>query len=320
MSKKVLALNFGRINGMNRRFITIAIEAAKEAGAEVIRIDTANLNIGRCIGCGECSRSSREGGAATVECVLKDDFQMLREALLDSDAIIVAAPVYVLAPPGQYKNFLDRLGPANDYAATTKEAMKRRSQVPDPERPASFVRMDESGALPPLDPRVHKHRGIAYISLGGASVHHWVSLGIPHMKFLGFPIGAHLIDEMDIHGLKKIFTDKDYAAGLEKRAAQLGRNVAEAAGRHPRDVQFKGDDPGICPMCHCRFISLSSKGTKIECPICGISGSLSIEDGALKVNFPVDEWDNSRFAFQGLIEHTNYGTLIDPHRQAHSSV
>ncbi len=304
MSMKVLGINWGRPKGSNRKYLEWAMKGAQEAGCEVQIIDTMNLKIGRCLGCGICSRSSREQGAPTVECVVKDDFQMLREAFLDADAVICACPVYALAPTGQYKNFVDRLGPANDFAQTTKEAMKRRSMVPDPQHPGELIRMDESGQVPPLDPRTYKRRAIGYIAVGGARDHHWISLTLPMMKFLGFPMGCTVIDELEVHGGRP---------ADPQRIVQLGRNVGEAAGKHYRDQPFKGDHWGVCPVCHCDFINFNAgRGTEVECPVCGITGELRIRDGAIEVDFPVSEWDNSRLMFQGLVEHTDYGVLVNP--------
>ncbi len=81
----------------------IALQAAQDDGAEVELINTINLNIGRCIGCGACSRNSREKGQQ-IRCVIQDDYPMVLEAILDADSIIVAAPVYFLRPTGQLKN------------------------------------------------------------------------------------------------------------------------------------------------------------------------------------------------------------------------
>ncbi len=307
MAFKVLGINWGSPKGTNRKCLEWAMLGAEEAGCETEIIDTFRLNIGRCMGCGICSSSSRNDGAPTVECVVKDDFQMLRDKFLDADAIITGAPVYALTPTGQYKNFLDRLGPATDFGQTTKEAMKRRSLVPDPKDPTQYVRMDESGQIPPLDPRVYtKRRPIAYISAGGAKDHHWVSLTMPMMKFLGFPVGCVLIDEVEVWGGKR---------ADPRRLKQLGRNVGEAAGKHYSTFTYKGDKPGVCPVCHCDFITLNAgRGTKVECPVCGIEGELKIVDDRIEVDFPISEWDNSRLMFNGLLEHCNYGTLVNPPR------
>ncbi len=55
-----------------------------------------------CIGCLKCYTN---GG----DCIVKDDFQKLRELWLWSDCVIYFAPVYVAGIPGQLKCFIDRL-------------------------------------------------------------------------------------------------------------------------------------------------------------------------------------------------------------------
>lgn len=55
-----------------------------------------------------------EGG--NVHCIKKDDYR-LEEKILDTDGIIVAAPVFSVGTTGQMKNFIDRFGAAHDRAA-----------------------------------------------------------------------------------------------------------------------------------------------------------------------------------------------------------
>ncbi len=302
---KILGLNFGRVKGSCRRYMDLALEAAKADGAETELINTVNLKINRCLGCGMCSRNSREKGKQ-IECIVKDDYETVRQAILDADAIIVAAPVYVLAPTGQLKNLLDRLGPAHDRAAVTKEYFKRVDPVPDPNNPSQLVQRDQCGIVEPLDQRVLKKWHVAYISVGGARDHHWVSLGLAQMKFFGFPLNMNMVDVLDVHGAHR---DKQRAAMFESRAEKLGHNVASVLGKHPREVLYMGDDPGICPVCHDRLITVRC-GTTVECPICGITGELSIENDEIKVAFPLHEQDRSRLEFGGLLEHTNFGNLV----------
>ena len=106
---KVLGLNFGRINGECKKYLNIALEEAKAAGAETEIIDTVTKKINRCIGCGACSRML-ESGKQQIRCIQKDDYEAISDAVLDADCIIVAAPVYVLGPVGQLKDFVDRFG------------------------------------------------------------------------------------------------------------------------------------------------------------------------------------------------------------------
>ena len=83
-----------------------ALMRAEQAGADVKFINTLDMKIGRCTGCGACSAGRDKG--KQVRCIVKDDYQVLEEAVLEADGIVVAAPVYVLGPVGQMKNFIDR--------------------------------------------------------------------------------------------------------------------------------------------------------------------------------------------------------------------
>ena len=90
---------------------------------------------------------------------------------------------------------------------------------------------------------------------------------------------------MSIHGT---LPDKD-------RLERMGRALAEGCGKDHTQIPFIGD-MGVCPVCHSNFISLvPGGGMKVECPICGIEGSLSIENGEIKVYYPPEVWERSRF-------------------------
>ncbi|HCJ56657.1 MAG TPA: hypothetical protein DHV55_04330, partial [Clostridiaceae bacterium] len=46
------------------------------------------------------------------QCILKDDFEDLRQLWINADVVIYSFPVYHLSVPGQLKCFIDRLGNA----------------------------------------------------------------------------------------------------------------------------------------------------------------------------------------------------------------
>jgi multimeric flavodoxin WrbA len=58
-----------------------------------------------CISCFKCSREGHKG-----ECVIRDDFQSLRDLWLSADVVLYSVPVYHVGIPGQLKCFIDRLG------------------------------------------------------------------------------------------------------------------------------------------------------------------------------------------------------------------
>ena len=44
--------------------------------------------------------------------------------------------------------------------------------------------------------------------------------------------------------------------------------------------------------------------THVECPVCGMEGTMTIVDGELKVDFPPEQLLRARGTFKGLREHT----------------
>ena len=57
------------------------------------------------MGCFRCVEDKSLG-----ECVIRDDFQPLRDLWLKADVILYSVPVYHVGIPGQVKCFIDRLG------------------------------------------------------------------------------------------------------------------------------------------------------------------------------------------------------------------
>ena len=116
---RVLGLSFGRKNQNCDIAVKSALFGAQEKGAEIVFISTCNLRIDRCTGCNGCDRLKEKGKDPV--CVIKDDFQFLEKEIMDADALILAAPVYVLGPTGQYKNLCDRMGYSHDRARSELE-------------------------------------------------------------------------------------------------------------------------------------------------------------------------------------------------------
>lgn len=128
----------------------------------------------------------------------------------------------------------------------------------------------ESGAAwgrAPLGPKY-----ISYISLGGARDHHWVSLCLPIMKMLGAVLGCQEIDEMDVHGRPSD------PAGLKRMGEALVSAVAK------QDGSYRGSHGGVCPVCHCDFVTILS-GTDVICPVCGTKGQMIFEEESVRISF-----------------------------------
>lgn len=279
MGKKVLGLNFGRVNGNCKKFLSSALEAAQEAGAEVTVIDVMKLSIKECIGCGFCSRVL-QSGKGQIQCCQKDDFEMVSDAVLEADAIIVAAPVYVLAPTGQFKNFVDRFGPAHDKAYMLFE---------------NELRKDTGGEE--LNPNCFKRHLVSYISVGGATTPNWVSYGIPGMNLFGMSLNMKVVDQLDAFGSYV----PDNHAKLLQQSAHMGERIVDALDKKTSEITWESD-PGICPVCHCKEITLDGTD-RVCCPICGIFGTLKMDNGKVTVDFTKEEQDRSRLKFIGVLEH-----------------
>lgn len=279
MKSKVLGLNFGRINGNCKKLLAKAMKAAEASGVKTQIIDTMKLDIKPCIGCGSCSRGL-QSGKGQIKCCLKDDYEMVSDAVLAADAIIVAAPVYVLAPTGQFKNFVDRFGPAHDKAYMLFE---------------NELRKDTGGEE--LNPDCLKRHLVSYISVGGATTPHWVSYGIPGMNLFGMSLNMKVVDQLDAYGAYVPDIQKE----LLEKSKRIGIRIAEALDLKNNEITWESD-PGVCPVCHCKEVTLNGTD-QVCCPVCGIYGTLKMSEGKVNVEFPEEELSRSRLKFTGVLEH-----------------
>lgn len=284
---KILGISFGRRNQRCDIMVKEALFAAKEAGAEVQFINTMTMRIDHCHACDFCARS-RDKGAVEIHCCLKDDYHILEEAYLDCDGIIIGAPVYAVGIVGQFKNFLDRICPSHDRAEML-ETNKKRAEKGEPL----------------LDERYFKDRYSAYISVGGANTRNWVALGLPMLHLFDFSFVQKCVGHVDAYDQGNTgspILDRD----LLKRCASLGTAVAQSIGKPYDEVDTWAGDPddGVCPICHCRMLNFN--GTEdVECPVCGIWGKLSQEDGKFKVKWSDAEKARARNTIPGIYEHYN---------------
>lgn len=76
-------------------------EAKKYLEGDMVEIDVYRDTIHPCTNCGYCEKQAA--------CSIEDDMQTVYEALLEVDAIILAAPVFFSDLPGQVFNLISRM-------------------------------------------------------------------------------------------------------------------------------------------------------------------------------------------------------------------
>lgn len=98
---KVLVLTGSpRKNGNTNTLAARFIEGAKAAGHDVFRFDAAESKVSPCRACNACGMNG--------PCVIKDDFEQLREKLVEADVIAFATPMYYFGFSSQLKAVIDR--------------------------------------------------------------------------------------------------------------------------------------------------------------------------------------------------------------------
>ncbi len=96
----VLAINSShRKEGCTKRALDIFLEGIGEA--EIVRIDLIDLDIAYCRGCMFCRQSQGS-------CIQKDDMQMLVDAYIAANIIVLGAPVYYNSVTSVLKTVIDR--------------------------------------------------------------------------------------------------------------------------------------------------------------------------------------------------------------------
>jgi len=268
--------------GNTEALIKEALMGAEELGADVEFIRLLDLDIRPCRICKTCLLSEKGS------CVIKDDAQFLYDHIMDSDGLILGAPVYSLTPPGFIKMFEDRMmGPKTDKAFAIE--IKKWGDI------------SLTGQPQYIDERVFKNRVGAFISVGGASTPNWLSLGLPLLHTMTFPPQINLVDQMQVLAISQyghVVLDEKAIA----RARKLGRNVAEAMKKPIEEVRWMGDEIGTCPVCHSNVLTVGKKNP-IECPICGIKGEIKVDGDEITVTFPEEEQKRSRLTIAGKREH-----------------
>ncbi len=103
---RILGISGSPRKGNSQFLLEQALQAARGVSPGNVECTLYSLRGKKFAPCVSCFRCGDLGG----ECVVKDDFQELRDLWVAADVVIYSVPVYHMGVPGQLKCFLDRLG------------------------------------------------------------------------------------------------------------------------------------------------------------------------------------------------------------------
>ena len=89
-----------RRNGNSAHLAEQFIKGAQESGHNVFRFDCAMHDVHPCRACNACGMDG--------PCVLKDDFGIIRQRIIDADMVVFATPMYYFGISAQMKRVIDR--------------------------------------------------------------------------------------------------------------------------------------------------------------------------------------------------------------------
>ena len=104
-----------RRNGNSNTLADRLIKGAEEAGHSVVRFDSAFKNVHPCIACNKCGMNG--------ECVFKDDFEFIRNNIIDAEVVVFATPMYYFGISAQIKTVIDRFYAINGQIHVPKKAV-----------------------------------------------------------------------------------------------------------------------------------------------------------------------------------------------------
>lgn len=99
--KKIIIINGSPRKKTTRSYLDQIIPYLEKRGIESRIIDLGDFTIEYCTGCERCIRK-------TTWCVYEDGSRDILESVLQSDGLIIAAPVFMGTVPGKLKSLLDK--------------------------------------------------------------------------------------------------------------------------------------------------------------------------------------------------------------------
>jgi NAD(P)H-dependent FMN reductase len=266
---KILGVSLGTKNGNNDTMCRIALEAAKEKGAEIEFIHLLDWDIQYCSGCVACSRGLVMGKG--MICTRKDDFKAFYEKIVDADGVLIVDPIFESGGTGLFHSITDRMGPGHDTGMLMILDQKLR----------------ENGGEG-LDKKYMKQKALSFVGIGGSD---WaVRVETDHAMFAMSP-GWKVVNNEFFSWSKDVIMQDDKV----ERMKEIGRNLAEAAqdiidrdlmiGEESDKISYWKGKEGACPHCQGNNFYIYPGTTNCVCELCGLEGTLEVVDGAFKFKF-----------------------------------
>jgi multimeric flavodoxin WrbA len=282
---KVLGISCGRRMGNTEIMVKEALMGAEDAGAEVQFLRLHDYYIKPCTGCNSCAMDIMGGGGGACS-IKNDDFPHIDNLIMDCDGLILGSPIYEKSPTGQLKTLEDRMGPSHDQGFRII-AQKIREE-----------KGITTGTGP--DPRSFKPRAASLIAVGGSE---WDTLAMPIMSMFALTMQIEVVDRILLNwvGLPKVVTVFDEHLA---RAHRSGAHVVETLKNGVETAEYIGE-PGMCPLCHSKLIEVRNGSDPYPCicGLCGVRGTLGVEDGAVRFVVSDEDRPHSHLLLSGKFEH-----------------
>ena len=276
---KVLGISGGTKNGNNDAMCKEALKGVKEVcpDAEIEFIRLLDCDLKPCTGCIACVGKIMQGKEST--CIIKDDFQWLRDKLLDADGVIFTVPIFEKRAPGIFLTLQDRFaGPAHDRGMNT--VCKMISEKTGNEGPDMRLFRDD--------------KFVSFIGIGGSD---WMTrMSADFRNFAMVPMWK-VIDDQIFSCSKGIALEDEKVA----KCHEIGVNMAKACA-DPESYEYKGDK-GICPHCNSRNFFLNDDASKAICEVCGIEGDIRVQDGKVTFSFTEEAETHAHDILSGKLMH-----------------
>ena len=269
---KILGISAGRKNGNNDAICKEALMGAEELGAEVEFIRLLDLELKHCTGCGSCMRGLSAGGE--YGCPLRDDFDWLKDKILDADGVVFAVPVFEKGAAGVFHTVMDRFATRYDRGMNLLAARASGGEL--------------------SDPRLLRDKAAAFLGMGGTDY-------TTRFQCDCAVLGAEMmwtVVENHVYAWTKVFSMEEEKVA---HAHQTGRWLAEAAA-DLAGARYRGD-PGVCPRCHSRNFHLRDGPGKAVCCVCGMEDRLDVEGGRVRFLVEPDQYPRAFNCLEERLRH-----------------